>query len=143
MTNLIQIKRSATAAVPTSLANGELAFTSNGNILYIGSPNGSVIPIGGFRTPGTLTANQALVANSTSGIDEIRVGIANVGAIFANGSLGTSGQALFSNSTGVYWGNVAASVSGTNTQIQFNDSGVLAADSDFTFNKDTDRKTHV
>lgn len=141
MTNLIQIKRSATAAVPTSLANGELAFTSNGNILYIGSPNGSVIPIGGFRTPGTLTANQALVANSTSGIDEIRVGIANVGAIFANGSLGTSGQALFSNSTGVYWGNVAASVSGTNTQIQFNDSGVLAADSDFTFNKDTNTLT--
>ena len=141
MTNLIQIKRSSTAAAPGSLANGELAFTSNGNILYIGSPNGSVIPIGGLRTPGTLIANQALVANSTSGINEIRAGTANVGAIFANGSLGTSGQALFSNSTGVYWGNVAASVSGGNTQIQFNDSGSLAADADFTFNKDTNTLT--
>jgi hypothetical protein len=141
MSNLIQIKRSATAAAPGSLANGELAFTSNGDVLYIGSPNGSVISIGGLRTPGTLTANQALVANSTSGINEIRVGTANVGAIFANGSLGSSGQALFSNSTGVYWGNVAASVSGANTQIQFNDSGSLAGDSDFTFNKDTNTLT--
>lgn len=141
MTNLIQIKRSATAAIPTSLANGELAFTSNGDILYIGSPNGSIVSIGGARFPGTLTANQALVANSTSGINEIRVGTANVGAIYANGSLGTSGQALFSNSTGVYWGNVPVPVTGANTQIQFNDSGVLAADSDFTFNKDTNTLT--
>lgn len=141
MTNLIQIKRSSTAAAPGSLANGELAFTSNGDVLYIGSPNGSVIGIGGLRTPGTLTANQALVANSTSGINEIRTAVANVGAVFANGSLGTQGQALFSNSTGVYWGDVSASVSGANTQIQFNDSGSLAGDSDFTFNKDTNTLT--
>jgi hypothetical protein len=141
MSNLIQIKRSATAAAPDTLANGELAFTSNGDVLYIGSPNGSIIGIGGARFPGTLTANQALVANSTSGINEIRVGTANVGAIFANGSLGSSGQALFSNATGVYWDNVAPSVAGSNTQIQFNDSGSLAGDSDFTFNKDTNTLT--
>jgi hypothetical protein len=113
--NLIQIKRSATAAVPGSLANGELAFTSNGNVLYIGSPNGSIIGIGGLRTPGTLTANQALVANSTSGINEIRAGTANVGAVYANGSLGTSGQILASNGSGVYW--AAAGGSGTVTSI--------------------------
>jgi hypothetical protein len=141
MSNLIQIKRSSTAAAPGTLANGELAFTSNGDVLYIGSPNGSIIGIGGARFPGTLTANQALVANSTSGINEIRVGTANVGAIYANGSLGSSGQALFSNATGVYWDNVAPSVVGSNTQIQFNDSGALGADSDFTFNKDTNTLT--
>jgi len=141
MANQIQIKRSTTASIPTSLANGELAFTSNGDVLYIGSPNGSIVGIGGARFPGTLTANQALVANSTGGINEVRAGTANVGAIFANGSLGSSGQALFSNSTGVYWGNVAASVSGSNTQIQFNDGGVLAGDNDFTFNKDSNTLT--
>lgn len=141
MANLIQIKRSATAATPTSLANGELAFTSNGDILYIGSPNGSVVGIGGARFPGVLTANQALVANSTSGIDEIRVGTANVGAIYANGSLGQSGQILYSNSTGVYWGNVTATVAGSNTQVQFNDSGALAGDADFTFDKGTNTLT--
>lgn len=141
MANQIQIKRSTTASIPTSLANGELAFTSNGDVLYIGSPNGSIVGIGGLRTPGTLTANQALVANSTSGINEIRVGVANVGAVYANGSLGTSGQVLTSNSTGVYWSSPATSVAGSNTQIQFNDSGSLAGDADFTFNKSTNTLT--
>jgi hypothetical protein len=115
--NLIQIKRSATAAIPAALANGELAFTSNGDVLYIGSPNGSIVGIGGARFPGTLTANQALVANSTSGINEIRVGTANVGAVYANGSLGTAGQVLTSNSTGVYWSSVSSGGGGTVTSV--------------------------
>lgn len=68
--NLIQIKRSETTATPSSLSDGELAYSSNGNILYIGD-FGSVIAIAGERNPGTLTANQALVANSTSGIDSL------------------------------------------------------------------------
>ena len=37
----IRIKRSTTATAPTSLQNGELAFTSNGDTLWIGSPSGS------------------------------------------------------------------------------------------------------
>lgn len=115
--NLIQIKRSATAAVPASLANGELAFTSNGNVLYIGSPNGSIVAIGGVRFPGTLTANQALVANSTSGINEIRVATANIGAVYANGSLGTAGQVLTTNSTGIYWSTVSSGGGGTVTSV--------------------------
>ena len=118
MANLLQIKRSATSGIPGSLANGELAFTSNGDILYIGSPNGSVIPIGGFRVPGTLTANQALVANSTSGINNIITANLTIsGFLTANGSLGTSGQVLSSNSTGgVYWAPAGAAV---NTSAQY------------------------
>ena len=54
----IQIKRSANTAVPSSLANGELAFSSNGGVLFIGDPaTGAVQAIGGDRAPGTLTAN--------------------------------------------------------------------------------------
>lgn len=37
---VIQIKRSTTTNVPTSLSPGELAFTSNGDTLWIGSPSG-------------------------------------------------------------------------------------------------------
>jgi uncharacterized protein (DUF2345 family) len=70
MSNLIQIKRSSNTAQPGSLANGELAWSSNGDVLYIGD-FGSVVAVGGARNPGTLTANQALVANSTSGIDSL------------------------------------------------------------------------
>jgi len=135
MANQIQIKRSTTTSTPASLANGELAFSSNGDVLFIGA-NGAVEPIGGKRTPGTLTANQALVANSTSGIDKVIVANLVPTAVYANGASGTVGQVLTSNSTGgLYWSAPAATTAGSNTQVQFNDSGSLAGDADFTFNK--------
>lgn len=137
MANQIQIKRSTTNANPTGLANGELAFTSNGDVLFIGSPNGSIVGIGGARFPGTLTSNQALVANGSGFLNEVRVVLANISAIYANGGLGTAGQVLTSNGANVYWQTMATSVSGSNTQIQFNDSGALNAVSGFAFNKTT------
>jgi len=107
--NLIQIKRSLTTANASGLANGELAYTANGDVLFIGS-NSTVVAIGGARTPGTLTANQALVANSTSGIDKVIVANASITKIYANGAHGSS-QALLANSTGgIYWGSTAASL---------------------------------
>jgi len=140
VSNLIQIKRSLTSATPGALANGEFAYTANGDVLYIGS-NGAVVPIGGKRVPGVLTANQALVANATSGIDKVIVANLVPTAIYANGSLGTAGQLLTSNGTAVHWNTPAPSVVGTNTQIQFNDSGDLGADAGLTFNKTTDTLT--
>ena len=107
-TNLIQIKRSLTTANATSLANGELAYTANGDVLWIGS-NGGIKAIGGNRTPGTLTANQALIANSTSGIDKVITANAVVTTVTANGTTGTAGQLLTSNGTVAYWANPASS----------------------------------
>ena len=106
--NLIQIKRSETTANPTSLANGELAWTGNGSILFIGN-NNAVVAIAGARSPGTLTANQALVANSTSGIDRVITSNAIVTTLTANGTTGTAGQILTSNGTVSYWANPANS----------------------------------
>lgn len=108
MANLIQIKRSENTATPTSLANGELAWSSNGDVLFIGD-FGTVTPIGGKRYPGTLTASQALVANSTSGIDKIIVANAVVTTITANGTIGTDGQVLKSNGSVSYWDSPASS----------------------------------
>lgn len=105
--SVIQIKRSTTNAAPTGLANGEFAYTANGEVLFIGHPDGTTgsIAIGGKRFPGILTANQALVANSTSGIDKVIVANLVSTYITANGVLGTDGQILTSNSTGgVFWG---------------------------------------
>lgn len=104
MANLIQIKRSQNTAVPSNLANGEFAWSSNGNILFIGA-GGSIAAVAGTRTPGILTANQALVANATSGIDKIIVAGATITALTANGTVGTSGQYLTSNGSAVYWSN--------------------------------------
>lgn len=133
MSNLIQIKRSLNTANPVSLANGELAYTANGNVLFVGS-NSTIVAIGGARTPGTLTANQALVANATSGIDKVIVANAVITSLHANGTFGSSGQVLVSNGSTVYWG---TGTSGSNTEIQFNDSGVANASAAFTFNKAT------
>ena len=106
--NLIQIKRSLTTADAPALANGELAFTANGDHLFIGS-NGASITIAGKFNPGVLTANQALVANGTSGIDKIITANAVVTTLTANGSTGTNGQVLLSNGTVAYWASPASS----------------------------------
>ena len=136
MANLIQIKRSLNTATAPSLANGELAFTANGDHLFIGS-NGASITIAGKFNPGVLTANQALVANGTSGIDKVIVANLVPTAIYANGSVGTAGQRLTSNGTIAYWETQLPGVVGSNTQIQFNDSSSLGSSANLTFNKDT------
>lgn len=84
MANLIQIKRSLNTATAPSLANGELAFTANGDHLFIGS-NGATITIGGKFNPGVLTANQALVANGTGYLDAVKADALTVRTITANG----------------------------------------------------------
>lgn len=69
----IQIKRSVNTATPSTLETGELAWSANSQQVFIG--NGSaVVAIAGVRTPGTLTANQAIVIDANSFLDEIKVG---------------------------------------------------------------------
>jgi|TARA_R110000765_G_scaffold112170_3_gene204223 hypothetical protein len=75
MSGTIQVKRSANTSAPTALEFGELAWASNGQVLHIGredSDTSNLVAIGGIRSPGTLTANQALVTNSSSSINEIK-----------------------------------------------------------------------
>ena len=84
MAGTIQVKRSANTATPTTLEFGELAWSSNGQVLHIGreeSNTSNLVAISGTRTPGTLTANQALVANSTSSINEIKAANVYFGTI--------------------------------------------------------------
>jgi len=103
MANLIKIKRSSSTAAPTSLNEGELAVSFLSGKLFVGNST-AVIPIGGVHSPGTLTANQALVANATSGIDKVIVANLVPTFVYANGAFGTDGQVLSSNSTGgVFW----------------------------------------
>lgn len=88
--NLIQIKRSSDANAPTSLANGELAFsfTDASNSLFIGDPRnatpGTPLRIGGGRYSflqnatlssgegGTLSANAVVIVNANSFIDAFK-----------------------------------------------------------------------
>jgi len=91
---VLQIKRSATTATPTSLANGELAYSGNStsNSLFIGMPGDSntVTRIAGGKyqwlhqsntsAPGTLTANAVVIADGNSSINEIRTANLVIGA---------------------------------------------------------------
>lgn len=43
----VQIKRSKTAQAPSTLSNGELAYSFASQKLFIGDDQGNVIPIGG------------------------------------------------------------------------------------------------
>jgi hypothetical protein len=111
MANKIQIKRSVANGTVTGLSNGELAFTQASNTLFIGLPDGfGVLRIAGAMVPGTLTANQALVANSTSGIDKVIVANLVPTTIWANGAAGSDGQVLHSNGSVVYWANTVADI---------------------------------
>ena len=123
--NLIQIKRAVDTAQPSSLANGELAWSKSANTLYIGN-YGYVVPIGGGQNPGTLTANQALVANSTSFINSVKAGNVTItGMLTANGSSGSAGQILYSDGTGKsYWGSIDTGVPAT--YVQNTDSRTLS-----------------
>jgi len=144
---IIQIRRSTETAVPSSLQPGELAYTSNGEVLFIGSVKGTdtanVVAIGGIRNPGTLTANQALVANSTSGIDKVIVANLVATQVYANGAHGTNGQLLVSGGSGnVHWINantLSTSAGGSNSQVQFNNNSIFAGDVDFTFDTATNK----
>lgn len=123
--NTIQIKRSQTTAQPASLANGELAFTAAGNVVFIGN-FGSVLPIAGERRPGLLTANQALVANNTGFLNELKAGNVYVtSGISANGSYGTVGDVLTSNGSTTFWQSAASLAVGP-TYVQNTDSRELS-----------------
>ena len=124
MANLIQIKRSLTTATAPSLANGELAFTANGDHLFIGS-NGASITIAGKFNPGVLTANQALVANGTGFIDAVKTANLTTQSITANGVSSPGANYLLAVDAGgnTFWQpagavsiNTAAQYSWTNTQ---------------------------
>ena len=102
--NLIQIKRSQSAGTPSSLANGELAWSSTSGQLFIGD-FGTVRSIGGTRVPGTLVANQALIANSTGYIDYVKTNNLVATSLTANGVYNPgAGFLLAADSSGkIFW----------------------------------------
>lgn len=146
---IIQIKRSANTAVPPSLANGELAFSANGGVLYIGV-NNAVIPIAGQRTPGIVTANQAIITNANDfinvlstnklviGVDGSTANITAVNAVSNSTQLGANSpteipttsavQAFVNSKVGA-----PPAAAGSNTQVQFNSSGVMGASANLIF----------
>lgn len=101
-----------------------LTLFSNGNI----DVNNGILTVGGgvATTNGVSVTNTAVrvgntVTNSSLGVSTLNVGTSfavnsisvnsavntTIAAIIANGSIGTSGQVLTSNATGIYWSTVS------------------------------------
>ena len=95
MAQVIKIKRSTSTSAPSALENGEIAYSSNSNKLFIGRPGGTtgdIDAIGGKfftdlldHTAGTVTASSALIVDASSKLD-----VLNVDNITLNGNSITS-----------------------------------------------------
>jgi hypothetical protein len=125
---VLQIKRSATTAIPASLSVGELAYSGNGtsNSLFIGHPDGStgVIRIAGGKYPylhqtsvGALTANAVVVVDANAFISNVYSS-----GLFISASIATpaanSTAALITNITPqANSTQLGASVGGSNTEL--------------------------
>jgi hypothetical protein len=127
--NLIQIKRSQTAVINSTWTNsssagyfaqGELVYTGSDDTLWIGKPGGGEnIRIAGRQTPGVLTNSQALVANATGFLNQIKTANLTVGVLVANSTTGSDGQILYTNSAGIFW----ADAPSTNTELDYDWTG--------------------
>lgn len=124
MAQTIKIKRSTSAAVPSSaLSAGELAYSFNSNKLFIGDGSNNDI-IGGQlytdmldHTAGTLTASSAIVVDASSKIDNLLVDNLQLNG---NTVSSTSGNLILSSTTG------SISVAGAATEILIVDGSSTA-----------------
>ena len=121
--SIIRVKRSGSSGSPAALAQGEMAYSflggsqsNGGDRLYVGTGTetggvaANIEVIGGkyftsklSHVPGTLTANAAVIVDSSGRVDTFAANTFTTRAISANGSLGTAGQVLASNGTSTYW----------------------------------------
>ena len=98
---------------------------TTGTLPYAQIPANIINTTAAFTITGVHTHNANVVIGTTAGLS-------------ANGGYGTSGQVLTTNGAGVYWSTAAGgggSVGGSNTQIQFNDSGSANGTAAITFDK--------
>ena len=116
---VFQLRRnsvSGTRPTTTTVAPGELAINTADGILFSANST-AIFEIG---------------ANNTN----IRVtGNATINAIIANGSLGSAGQVLSSNGTGIYW--APAGAAGVNTAAQYSWTNTHSFAANVTFTSTT------
>ena len=132
MASIIRIKRSSSSTAPTTLGNGELAYSAGsgsqangGERLYIGfgtetAGGAPQFVIGGKyftdlldHVHGTLTANSALIADSSSKLDNLKVDNLDLNGNTVS-STDTNGNIILDpNGTGLVSVTKAANIGGT------------------------------
>jgi hypothetical protein len=109
------------------------AFASDSDFKFIPGNNTLQVPT---QTSNLITSNNIVTGNLTATV----ANLGSVGNVKITG--GTSGQYLQTDGNGVLsFANVTQSniaIAGSNTQVQFNNGGVLGADAQFTYNTGSD-----
>jgi hypothetical protein len=105
-----------------------LTSAGSGAKVFWSTPTFVVNTSASYTFTNTINFSNTVTTNGRLIIDNI---------VTANGSNGTSGQVLKSSSVGVYWDNSTGVPGGSNTQLQFNDSGSFNGTAGITFNKTT------
>ena len=150
-------KATLTAGTGITITNGAGSITidadNNGTVTSVdvdGGTTGLTFSGGPITASGTITmAGTLAIANggtgqttATAAFDALAPTTTKGDIIVYNGTdnvrlaVGTDGQALFADSaeaSGVKWDTISASAGGNNTEVQFNNSGLLAGDADFTW----------
>jgi len=100
--------------------------------LYLGNTT-ATITYGGVTFSNSVTGTGSVVLSNNPTL----TGNVTITSIIANGTTGSAGLGLVSNSTGgLYWGTVSGgsgTPSGANTNVQFNSSGTFGGTAGFTF----------
>lgn len=112
------------------LYNGTEVDVSSGNTFTISSapPNGALIEVAGY----TITAPSNYVTNTYSGTMSGQITFSNtvtIGALSANGGLGSNGQVLTSNGSSTFWNTLV----GVNTSSQYTFSNTITFQNTITF----------
>ena len=126
----------ATAVTTPAGANTEVQYNNGGNFAA-SSDFTWVVGTGILSVPNLLATTSLQLEETGGGVDVITI---QAPASLSAYSLtlpvddGISGEFLQTDGSGVLtWATTAAQVAGANTQIQYNDSGVFGANSDFTW----------
>ncbi len=143
-------------AVTNTLASGNTTITGFINVSSTANVGGATNLRSTLVVNGAVTIANTLSSGNTSTANLSITGFANVSTtlqvaanvvlgtttITANGLVGSAGQILTSGGTGnVYWTSPVTGVAGSDTQVMFNNNGVLAGDAGFTFVTATDALT--
>ena len=116
------------------------SLSATGNVTgtyFIG--NGSQLT--GINSTGTIIANGTSNVNIATANGNITMGVANVANVvtISTGGISTTGNVTGTNFIGNIIGNISGNITapGANTEVLFNNNGILGADAGFTYNSAT------
>jgi hypothetical protein len=122
-----------------------LAGVGNTNTTYYGATDGTnwEVGIGTYSTTGPTLTRTTILSSSNAGaavstfVSPLTVFIDYPAKVstYASNNPGVSGQALISNGLGAppSWQAITSTSGGSNTQVQYNNSGSLAGNANFTY----------